>query len=323
MFGAVLATVFAAGSAGAQTVHRPATRQADRRSLAYGRHDRRRRRQPGARRACHWHAALRCQRLHDGSDHARPAAAEMVGPQPTPDEARDTVIGYSAYFGTYRVDEQARTVTHIRAGGIEPGPLADLVRRFELVGDNELILRPVKTNSESNLGTDQVMRGESSITSKVGSWTSDAAARRDCRRGQDHQMVQVGRRRGEAGRQPVRDRDRQGFDGSAVDRSRHAHRNPRRSGRGGAGRRGGCGDRGGGGAAATRSAVAAPAAARCAAEVRPQLRPLRRESRQSHGRSAPLAPAPSERRRSSSIRSSRCARPSAITGRRNLPAASR
>jgi Lipocalin-like domain len=71
------------------------------------------------------------------------------GPLPTPDEARDTVIGYSAYFGTYRVDEQARTVTHIRAGGIEPGPLADQVRRFELVGDNKLILRPVKTNSET------------------------------------------------------------------------------------------------------------------------------------------------------------------------------
>jgi hypothetical protein len=71
------------------------------------------------------------------------------GPLPTPDEARDTVLGYSAYFGTYRVDEQAHTVTHIRAGGIEPGSLADQVRRFELVGDNKLILRPVKTNSET------------------------------------------------------------------------------------------------------------------------------------------------------------------------------
>jgi hypothetical protein len=70
------------------------------------------------------------------------------GPQPTPDEARDTVIGYSAYFGTYRVDEGARTVTHIREGGIQPGPLPDLVRRIEFVNDNRLILRPVTTNSE-------------------------------------------------------------------------------------------------------------------------------------------------------------------------------
>jgi hypothetical protein len=70
------------------------------------------------------------------------------GAQPTLEEARDTVIGYSAYFGTYLVDEQARTVTHIRQGGIEPGPLRDQVRRFELIGDNRLILRPVTTSSE-------------------------------------------------------------------------------------------------------------------------------------------------------------------------------
>jgi hypothetical protein len=70
-------------------------------------------------------------------------------PQPTAEEALDTVIGYSAYFGTYRIDEQARTVTHIRQGGIEPGPLRDQVRRFELVGDSRLILRPVTTNSET------------------------------------------------------------------------------------------------------------------------------------------------------------------------------
>ena len=34
---------------------------------------------------------------------------------------------------------------------------------------------------------------------------------------QDHKMVRIGRRGGEAGRQSVRGRDRQGFDGSAVD----------------------------------------------------------------------------------------------------------
>jgi len=71
------------------------------------------------------------------------------GPQPTPEEALDTVVGYSAYFGTYRVDEQAKTVTHIRQGGIQPGPLPDLVRRVEFVGDSRLILRPATTTSET------------------------------------------------------------------------------------------------------------------------------------------------------------------------------
>ena len=77
------------------------------------------------------------------------------------------------------------------------------------------------------------------------------------------QMVQVGRRRGEAGRQPVRDRDRQGVDGGAVDHGRHAHRNPRAGGRGGAGRRRGRGDRRSGGRreCARRSACSASAPA--------------------------------------------------------------
>ena len=44
-------------------------------------------------------------------------------------------------------------------------------------------------------------------------------------------MVQVGRRRGGAGRQSVRDRNRQGIDGSAGDRSRRTQRNPRSRGR--------------------------------------------------------------------------------------------
>ena len=50
-------------------------------------------------------------------------------------------------------------------------------------------------------------------------------------------MVQVGRRRGAAGRQSVRDRNRQGIDGSAGDRSRRAKRNPRSGRRNCTGRR--------------------------------------------------------------------------------------
>ena len=67
-------------------------------------------------------------------------------------------------------------------------------------------------------------------------------------------MVQVGGRRRQAGRQPVRDRDRQGVDGGAVDHRRRARGNPRGRGRGRAGRRRGRGDRGRGG----RERVRAP-----------------------------------------------------------------
>jgi hypothetical protein len=41
--------------------------------------------------------------------------------EPTPEEAKDAITGYLAYFGTYSVDEQARTVTHHRKGNINPG----------------------------------------------------------------------------------------------------------------------------------------------------------------------------------------------------------
>ncbi len=71
--------------------------------------------------------------------------SKWSGAQPTPDEARETVLGYVAYFGTYTVDAGERTVTHHRAGALNPNwaesPI--LVRRYEFVGDDRLVLVPV------------------------------------------------------------------------------------------------------------------------------------------------------------------------------------
>jgi hypothetical protein len=61
---------------------------------------------------------------------------------PTPEQARETILGYTAYFGTYSVDEGARTVTHHRAGTLSPGPV-DFVRHYEFVAGNRLVLTPV------------------------------------------------------------------------------------------------------------------------------------------------------------------------------------
>jgi hypothetical protein len=65
-----------------------------------------------------------------------------AGKEATPDEAKAALADYISYFGTYSVDEQARTVTHHREGSIQPGDKGDLVRGYEFVGDR-LILRPV------------------------------------------------------------------------------------------------------------------------------------------------------------------------------------
>jgi hypothetical protein len=63
------------------------------------------------------------------------------GNEVTPEEAKAALAGYIAYFGTYSVDEQARTVTHHRQASVQPGDGGDLVRGYEFAGDR-LILRP-------------------------------------------------------------------------------------------------------------------------------------------------------------------------------------
>ena len=79
-----------------------------------------------------------------------------AGDKPTGEEAKAALDGHIAYFGTYSVDEQARTVTHHRQGSVQPGDKGDLVRGYEFVGDR-LILRP-RHDRGSRLGTDQMSR---------------------------------------------------------------------------------------------------------------------------------------------------------------------
>ena len=65
-----------------------------------------------------------------------------AGKEPTGEEAKTALADHIAYFGTYSVDEKARTVTHHREGSVQPGDKGDVVRGYEFVGDR-LILRPV------------------------------------------------------------------------------------------------------------------------------------------------------------------------------------
>lgn len=57
---------------------------------------------------------------------------KYAGAQPTPDEAKQAITGYLAYFGTYTVDERARTIAHHRKANLNPGQIGDdAVRRYE------------------------------------------------------------------------------------------------------------------------------------------------------------------------------------------------
>ncbi|MGB8632916.1 MAG: lipocalin-like domain-containing protein [Xanthobacteraceae bacterium] len=70
-----------------------------------------------------------------------------AGPVMTPEEAKIALTDYIAYFGTYTIDAQTGTVTHHRHDSIQPGDGGDLVRRFELDGD-QLVLRALNSTLE-------------------------------------------------------------------------------------------------------------------------------------------------------------------------------
>jgi Lipocalin-like domain len=69
-----------------------------------------------------------------------PPSGAFAGPQPNAEEALDALTGYTAYFGTYAVDERTHTVTHRRLGNINPGGLGAFPRRYEFKGDDRLTL---------------------------------------------------------------------------------------------------------------------------------------------------------------------------------------
>lgn len=77
-------------------------------------------------------------------DRPRPSWTGLGAP-PTLEEAREAVIGFTAYYGTYTVDEKQHTVTHHREGALNLGT-PDLVRNYEFNGDR-LILTPLNSNN--------------------------------------------------------------------------------------------------------------------------------------------------------------------------------
>ncbi len=86
-------------------------------------------------------------------DRLRPTFA---GAEPTPEEARSAITGYNAYWGTFTVDEKARTITHHIEGNLIPGGVGvDAARRYECDSNGRLILNPV-TNPAMNLTWERI-----------------------------------------------------------------------------------------------------------------------------------------------------------------------
>jgi hypothetical protein len=77
------------------------------------------------------------------------ARAKYAGAQPTPDEAKEAITGYLAYFGTYTVNERAHTITHHRKGNINPAQVGDdAVRGYEFASGDRVILTPVGSGNQ-------------------------------------------------------------------------------------------------------------------------------------------------------------------------------
>ena len=78
----------------------------------------------------------------------RPRPQWKAGEPPTPEQAKEAMTGYVAYFGTYTVDEKARTVSHHRQGSLVPGTVGvDAVRTYEFLPGERLRLTPVEIPS--------------------------------------------------------------------------------------------------------------------------------------------------------------------------------
>lgn len=67
-----------------------------------------------------------------------------TGNEPTCEEAKEALRTYTAYFGTYTVDERAKTVTHHRTGHTNPGAVGDYVRKYEFLPGDRLDLMPIE-----------------------------------------------------------------------------------------------------------------------------------------------------------------------------------
>jgi hypothetical protein len=76
----------------------------------------------------------------------RPRAIDCGTPVPASSENSQSVNGYDAYFGTYKVDQTSHTVTHHLEGALAAADVGkNLVREFQVSGDKLTII--VRTNS--------------------------------------------------------------------------------------------------------------------------------------------------------------------------------
>jgi hypothetical protein len=75
------------------------------------------------------------------------------------DELRAALRGYRGYFGTYRIDARAGTITHYVTGSVFPALVGQsLTRRFRLTGNNLVLESPESARGEKGIAVIQWKR---------------------------------------------------------------------------------------------------------------------------------------------------------------------
>ena len=64
----------------------------------------------------------------------------MKGKTPSGEEAIAALKGFTAYWGTYTVDEKAKIITHSRYAHAQPGYEVDAIRAYRFEGADRIVL---------------------------------------------------------------------------------------------------------------------------------------------------------------------------------------
>lgn len=87
--------------------------------------------------------------------------AKFASNVPTDEEAQAALRGYTAYFGTYTVDDKDKFVVHHRVGQINPGGQVDAKRFYDFVptpqGRQRLILTPAPAEGGKDAATNHLI----------------------------------------------------------------------------------------------------------------------------------------------------------------------
>lgn len=108
---------------------------------------------------------------------------KYAGAQPTDEEARAAMAGYTAYFGTFTIDEKGQAVTHRLQGSLNPGMAADQKRSFQFSGNRLTLKPPPAANGNQSALTWERMPDVASPTAEhrrfIGFWKLISNERRD------------------------------------------------------------------------------------------------------------------------------------------------